>query len=148
MDFIHVKLVKDLCPLCSNAHDRYNAIFRYEKRNKICDIHHNQYSLYCENCEKDICELCEKDHNNHKIIAYEKLMADDKDLKNKKDELKKGIDKLNETIKKIINMLDDVIHNFKIYYKIYDEVYNNYNNQNLNYNTIHNINVLNKNMII
>ena len=134
----------NLCPLCSNTH-KGHVIFKYEKRNFICDIHNNQYSLYCEKCEKDICVLCEKDHNNHKTITYGKLITDDKDLKNKKEELKKGIEKLNETIKEIINMLSNVIHNFQIYYKIYDEVYNNYDNKNLNYHTIHNINVLNQN---
>ena len=134
----------NLCPLCSSTH-KGHAIFKYEKRNFICDIHKNQYSLYCEKCEKDICVLCEKDHNNHKTITYGKLITDDKDLKNKKEELKKGIEKLKGTIKEIISMLSNVIHNFQIYYKIYDEVYNNYDNKNLNYHTIHNINVLNKN---
>ena len=144
-DFFICKQCKlNLCPLCSNAH-KGHAIFKYERKNFICDIHYNPYNLYCEKCEKDICVLCEKDHNNHKIITYGKLMADEKDLKNKKDEFKKGIDKLNETIKEIINMLSNVIHNFQIYYKIYDEVYNNYDNKNLNYHTIHNINVLNQN---
>ena len=138
----------NLCIKCKNMHDKNHKIIDYDNKYYYCEEHNDIYTSYCKNCNKNICILCEREHNNHEIISYGKIISKKEDLINKKNELRNEIDKMNNNIKEIINKLNKVIENFENYYKIINYIVNNYNINNRNYEILKNIDEINKNNII
>ena len=127
----------NLCPSCQNEkHDKTHEIIKYGQKHYICNLHNCQYISYCFDCKKDICMLCEKEHNNHKITSYGKIIPSLDNIKGKVDEFKKSIDKLKNNINEIINDLNKVVENLEIYSKINIEILSNFNNKMINYNEL------------
>ena len=76
---------------------------------------------------------CENKHDNkHKIINY-KNMLPEADIKEKLAGYRNKIDKINNNILEIKNILDKVSENMEIYYKIINDMIQNYNNKKKNY---------------
>jgi hypothetical protein len=91
---------------------------------------------------------CENEHNNHKIISYGKIFPNIENIKMKRDELKIKIDKFNNDIKEIINILNRTMENMEYYYNIINDIINNYNNKKINFEILYNINNIYNNNIL
>ena len=117
---------------CKNGHEIKNiSLEDYEKTqyiNKLkinnnnykCIKHKKDYSKYCKDCNLNICFKCVKEHKEHNIINFEDLDLDESAEKNM-NELKENIDKFNNYIKVIIEKLNKVLNNMKLYYNILKE---------------------------
>ena len=138
----------NICIKCKEKHDKNHKIIDYDNKYYYCEEHNDIYTSYCKDCFKNICILCEKDHINHEIISYGKIISKKEDLINKKNELRNEIDKMYKNIREIIYKLNKVIENFANYYKIVNDTINNYNISNRNYEILNNINEISNNNII
>ena len=129
----------NLCPLCKDNHIKGHNIINYEESKYICDDHREYYYSYCKTCKKNLCTLCENNHNNHEIIYFGQIIQNKDDLKNELNDLRKRIDKFNDEIIKIINILNKVKENMEVYYKIKQIIINNIENKNRNYEILYNL---------
>ena len=134
----------NLCPLCKSVHDKSHSIINYENKNYICNQHNEIYIKYCEDCKIDLCLSCINLHKNHKIISYEDILIDIKELKKKMNNLEKVINKFKMNLEEIINKFQKLKDNLDIYYNINNNIINNYEkNKNRNYNLLMNLNNIN-----
>ena len=139
-----------LCPLCRNKHDKTHYIIDYEQKFFICNIHNDLFFSYCQNCKKNICLGCEKEHVEHKIITFGRIMPDMNQINKQLTELKSAIDKYKKDINEIISTLNNLIQNLDYYYSISFRIVNNYEIKNRNYSIFQNIEAIsnsNKNLI-
>ena len=51
-------------------------------KNYICENHNIRYTSFCETCSENISIYCERNHNNHMIISYGKLIPDINNINN------------------------------------------------------------------
>ena len=123
----------NICSSCKSKHNKNHNIINYENKNYICYLHNKNYFEYCNSCKKNICYLCKNDHKKHDIIYYEDLIPKKYNMKKEINELKIKVDKLNNNIKSIIQLLNNIMKNIEIYYKITNNIYNNYINNYKNY---------------
>ena len=93
--------------------------------------------------QKGICLICEKEHNNHKIISYSKIIPNKDSLEDGQKKLRQCFRKFTDEAKKIINKLNDLMKSLEIYDNIYDNIIKNYEIKNRNYIIIQNINNIN-----
>ena len=95
------------------------------------------YNKYCKDCKLNICLLCGKNHKNHSIIDFGEIIISKEDNIKEINKLEEYINKLNYNIDDIIKKLNEVKENMnkymKIYYNIYNDIINNYNCKNINY---------------
>ena len=137
----------NLCPLCCSNHNKSHEIIDYDLKYYICNTHNDSYISYCDKCKINLCMLCENEHNkNHNIIDYKNLIINKNIIKSEVNEFKELIDKFNNEIDKLIDLLSKLKDNMKIYYKIYFDIVNNYEIQNKNYEILKNINEIHNNM--
>ena len=141
---------QNLCPECKLKHDKSheNNIIDYDNKNYICDIHNDFYNSYCDECNKNLCMLCQNDHDNgHNMIEYRKVIEDKGKIKKELDEFNKNIDKLNDEIRGIIQKLNKIISNMKIYYEINKNILENkFANYEKNYEMLKNIKEIKNNI--
>jgi len=139
----------NICPLCKSNHDKEHKIMNYDDKYYICERHNENYISYCEECKINLCALCEGHKNLNRIFFADELPKKQELLKKKK-RLKDTIYSINNEIKIIINILNEVMNKMNIYYKINEDIINNYDddNKNRNYETIYYLNQFqNKNYI-
>ena len=139
---------KNLCPSCRSNHNKNDKIINYDDINYICNKHNVEYSKYCKNCNKNICIRCENEHNGHDKIYFAEILPSEN---NHLNELKENIGYLENNIKNITKMLEDLLLNIKKYYEISYENINNYKNNNkINYQLLNNINefINNNNLLL
>ena len=139
---------KNLCPSCRSNHNKNDKIINYDDINYICNKHNAEYSKYCKNCNKNICIRCENEHNGHDKIYFGDILPSEN---NHLNELKENIGYLENNIKNITKMLEDLLLNIKKYYEISYENINNYKNNNkINYQLLNNINefINNNNLLL
>ena len=93
---------------------------------------------------------CEKNHNNHNIISFGKMMPIVEKLGNNKVILKETIGKFKRNIEEMINILNKTIENIQHYYNITVDIMNinNENNRKINYEILYNINKIYDNNIL
>ena len=130
----------NLCPLYNQKHDKSHEIIDYNNINYICSYHKDFYVSYCRECKMNLCMKCEMKHNiNHIIINYKNILPDEDEIKKELKIFKNKIEKLQETFKEVINMLNKITDNFQKVYKIcYDIIYN-YNLRQRNYEILQNV---------
>jgi len=134
---------QNLCNLCNSIHSKSHQTIDYDKRNYFCYAHKSKYISYCDRCKINLCSVCDKEHNNnHSRVSFINMTEDIKDLKKKMIEFKRKIDKLNDKIKTIVSIID----NINIIYEINYELINHFDAENKNYETLKNINEI-KNII-
>ena len=110
---------QNICPLCSSKHDKKHRIIDYDNINYTCDIHNDNYFFYCNECKTNLCIKCKTKHDkNHEIISYENIYPNEDEIKEELNEFKIKIDKLNQDINVIIEMLNAVKIGMDKYYKI------------------------------
>ena len=139
---------KKLCPIFYSNHDKNHKTINYDDKNYICEEHNNKYNAYCEDCKENICTYCEKNHNEHKIITFGKLIPNKNNMNKLLKELEEKKNKLNNEINEIIMKLNKVKKNIEKYYNINKNIINNYNEEKINYEILYNINNFNNNDII
>ena len=137
---------KNICPLCKSNHDNNHKIIYYDEKYYKCSEHNDDYIAYCEDCKKNLCSLCDG-HKVHKRLIFMDILPKKEDLIEKINEIKSTIDKFNNQMRVLINILNDVKDKINMYYKIYEDIINNYDNKNRNYEIIYNINQLQNNKI-
>ena len=85
---------------------------------------------------------CENKHDNkHHIISFKSILPEE-NIKEELKEFRKKIDKLNDNIKEIKDILNKVTENMEIYYKIVYDIVNNYNKKQKNYEIMKNISLV------
>ena len=150
-----------LCNKCyinesKNCNDQAHYIIDIKNMDKICFIHNEPNTIYCNNDKKTYCDYCQ--HKNHSIINLRDLILSNSKL----DEYKNIISQLykfnNEPILKLLNKLELVLNNFIKKIENIKQNYNNntyilflsdlilsyeykFNNKCLNYNNINNVNI-------
>ena len=129
----------NLCLTCKENHENAHYIIDYENKNYICNEHKEKYISYCKKCDTNICPQCIGEHNNHDYAAFDKMMPNISDYKDKLIELKNIVNEFNNEIKQIIDKLNRVKQNIEICYNIYDNLINSYDNNNINFEIIYNI---------
>ena len=137
-----------LCPLCSNNYDKKYNKNNYFSKDYICEKHSELYSSYCKECKNNICMKCVKEHKNHNIIYYGKIIPDKEDLLKELKDYRKEIDIYNKDIFELINKLNNVKENIETLYNIYSEMINKYDDKYRNYEIFMSLNTINNNQIL
>ena len=140
---------KNLCPICKSNHNSKHKIIDYDNKNYICEIHNDSFYTYCKDCKKNLCIKCKSKHNDkHTVINYENILPDDDEIKEKMEDFRKKIDKLNEDINKIIKILKEISENMETYYNINNNLLDTYELSKRNYHILENINFIKNNIIV
>ena len=106
-------------------------------------MHYEPYNSYCQDCKNDMCLICEKGHEGHKIKAYGPIMPDLNNINNILKKLKIKIDEYKYFINEIIKKLNNLSDNLEIYFKIYNDIIQAYNIKNRNFVLLENMNDIN-----
>ena len=107
----------NLCLLCKPNHDPRHNIIKYDQKNYICQIHKEPLIKYCIPCKKNICLIC-RGHDNHEFEDLIKLKPNIEEKKEILNELKMNIDKLNKSIKEVIDKLSGFMSYINKFYEI------------------------------
>ena len=129
----------NICRLCKINHKKEHYIINYEEKNFKCNIHKENFSSFCLNCKINLCSLCESSHIEHEITYFEKLMPNKDDIKKKLKELRQTIDVFKNNIKEIINILNKVSQNIELYFNIKNNIFQNFNYEKRNYESLSNL---------
>ena len=126
--------------ICKEKHNEHGVI-NYDDMNYICEKHNYAYFLYYNNCNSNICIVCEKEHGNHNMISFGKIIPKKEEVINNLNIFKKKIELFNKEINDIINDLVKVKVNFKILYQLLENIIKM--NYFKNYEMIQNLNDIN-----
>ena len=127
-----------LCPLCKTIHDTAHIITEFENKDNLCEIHKEVFTKFCKQCKRNICMKCENEHKNHCSVYFGDLLANEDKIK-ELSEFKNYLDKFNNDIKNMIQMLQNVMDNINTYFNICSNYIEN--NSNIrNYHILTNIN--------
>ena len=116
--YICLKCELNLCSLCKDIHDKSHYIIDYNNKNYICPQHGDNYSSFCQTCNKNLCIECESSHSNHNIIYFGKILPNKDNLNSILNELKNNIEKFKSDITNIIDRMNYVKNNVDNYYKL------------------------------
>ena len=73
-----------------------------------CKIHFRNLNSYCQNCKLNICEFCLNEHNNHKIIPFNKIGLNDNEIK-RMEKIFKDIDNKLNKFNKMKKDIEDLL---------------------------------------
>ena len=132
-----------ICVLCKTKHEENHNIINYVQKEYKCPIHFDSYFKYCHDCKINICMLCNQNHSSHNLENFENVISNPDNKRIELDELKEEIDNFNNSVKKIISGLNQLMQNMETYYKILNDIYNNYNINNKNYQVLKNVSEIN-----
>ena len=135
----------NLCLLCKSVHQSNHNIINYDQKNYICDKHNEHFIKYCKQCNKNICYSCDDEYEDHEIIPLSEIKLNKIEIKNYLTEMKKEIDIFNNSIKKIINELNELSDIMNIYYEINNNILKNYEKKNRNYQILQNVKQIDNN---
>ena len=136
---------QNLCLLCKSVHQLEHYIINYDQINYFCEKHKELFIKFCIQCNKNICFSCENEHIEHDLISLNEIKPNINEIQNKLTEMKKELDKFNNNIKEIINILNQLNIDLNTYYKIINDILNKNDMQNRNYQMFQNINNINHN---
>lgn len=71
--YICLKCKLNLCPLCREKYHKNHYIIEYDNKNYVCPEHRDNYSSYCQTCNKNLCIECESIHSTHNIIYFRRI---------------------------------------------------------------------------
>jgi len=108
-----------ICSICKNSGDI--AIKACEKYSK-CNKHNEEFILYCNDCNINLCYNCEKNHMKHNRIYLKQIKIKEnkiKEIKNNIKEFKDILNKYKEKIKEMnilyINICKEAMNNIENY---------------------------------
>jgi hypothetical protein len=96
------------CSNCINRHikeSKHNSKIKFIQQYQLCQKHNQKYTMYCQNCKKNICDKCASSHNDHSIKSILNIIPS----KIKKDSIKTNL----EELEKKINEITTLIRNYK-----------------------------------
>ena len=143
--FICMNCKKNICPICSQNHEKTHSIIDYDDKFFICDIHYEPINSYCEECKKDICMSCEKKHKGHKIITYGSIIPEAEIIKEEVDKFISKKESFKCEIKDIISKLNNLINTLDNYFKLYQDIILCYEKKKRNYFLLKNVHDMMKN---
>ena len=100
-----LKCKSNLCVLCNSVHDIEHKKIEYEQKNYFCRKHFLNYIKYCKQCKKNMCIMCDKEHTNHNTLFFGDIIVNKENYINQLLDLKNKIDKFQEEINSIINLI-------------------------------------------
>ena len=131
-----------ICSLCKNKED--NVIMVNDKYYK-CNKHNEEFILYCNDCNINLCYKCEKKHTKHKSIYLKQIKIKENKIEEIKEnikEFKELINKYKEEINKMnllyIDICKQVTNNIEKYMDFSEYILYSLNNLK-NYESIKNI---------
>ena len=140
---------KNLCALCKDKHDKSHRIINYDKRNTCCEIHlEESYNYYCKSCNQNLCVRCKKDHENHEIKDYGDILPSKEETKRRIIDLENSIKQLNANIDYIINRFASFKENMNNFLQIYKNIMQNVEKQNRSYEMLNNMYKINNNDVM
>ena len=137
--YICLKCKLNLCSLCKDIHDKSHYIIDYNNKNYICPQHGDNYSSFCQTCNKNLCIECESCHSNHNIIYFGKILPNKDNLNSILNELKNNIEKFKSDVANIIDRMNYVKNNVDNYYKLVKDIYDSLKIQKKNNEILFNI---------
>ena len=137
----------NLCPLDKNKHDKSHNLINYDLKYYICKEHNESYISYCSTCKINICFQCQKDHLNHDIILYGEILPNKNELFEKLKGFRTVINTFNDNIDEIIKKLNNVKENLELLYNIYYNMVEKYEDKFRNYEVFQSLNYINDNEI-
>ena len=91
-----------ICPICIKKHKNKNkdhTLIDYQKRFNNCQEHNNEFKLYCQNCNINLCFSCQEErHNNHKILNLKEIKPNENNINEIYIQINNSKDKINEFI--------------------------------------------------
>ena len=140
---------KNLCVLCNQRHKEEHKTIDYEQKDYICKKHNEIFFSYCKDCKINLCMNCYSEHEkNHIKIEYLHILPNKEKINEELIELRKKIDKFNQLINNIIEIiekLNKIKEKMEIFYQINSEILNNYD-KNRNYDILKNVNEISNNI--
>ena len=133
------------CKYCKSKEEKNNKSCEWKLIEELkCNIHNNNYTKYCELCNKNICSNCEKEkHNEHKTHRYSSIILSKKNIEYTNNKLKEKVKFTNEIIEKLNiwkketsyndDKIDRLILNLKNELSFLQKMVYNYNNKIKNY---------------
>ena len=137
----------NLCPLCNSNHNDSHEIINYDDINYICNTHNEIFISYCDICKINLCMICQKNHNKeHNIQNFAYILENKNEIIEELNVFKTKIDRFNDIIKEIIEILNNIMNNINIFYTINYDIIKNYKKQNKNYEILRNISEIKNNI--
>ena len=132
-----------LCPECYTRHKNHIKI-ELENKNYHCLIHDKNFKSYCLDCNKNLCESCSDSHpKEHEVLLYFALKPKEDYIRNLNQEVEKQKKVLDEFIKNLEKLFDDIKNEIKTYVNDYilieKTLLNRYNKNSVNFQIIQNI---------
>ena len=118
---------KTICRECIKNH---NVIQFYQKFNN-CIKHKNQYTHFCQTCNKNICDECFNEHINHKndVLKFDSILANKSGIISCRDYLdkkrKRNIElknKFESFFAKLKEKADNYIQSLDQFYQLENDV--------------------------
>ena len=142
--------LKDTPPLSGNNNiKKENIIYHklpFSLIDSYCGIHEQIFKFYCFDCHKNFCELCQKNHSNHNVIKFDKILLSNEELNSKKNELNKAKEnllKLNDYFGALIEAIkckfERLFNIKKKEIEIKEKIIEDYETIKYNYHSINNI---------
>ena len=142
--------LKDTPPLSGNNNiNKENIIYHklpFSLIDSYCGIHEQIFKFYCFDCHKNFCELCQKNHSNHNVIKFDKILLSNEELNSKKNELNKAKEnllKLNDYFGALIEAIkckfERLFNIKKKEIEIKEKIIEDYETIKYNYHSINNI---------
>lgn len=113
-------------------------------------MHGERYTLYCQDCNKNLCDICELEHNKKHKFIYHKEISPNPEIKNNIVKLKKIIDEYKKEAQSLVKIINKTVDLIEIYYKLSNDIINSYEKNNRNYQilmNLNNIDIANNNII-
>ena len=144
------KLFCSNCIIRHTLQSKHNSKINFIQQNQLCQNHNQKYTMYCQNCKKNICYKCNSSHQDHSKksifnIIPSKTQKDS--IKTNSNELRKKINEISSLIKDYKEDIDRKYEEIKSFFKFLTEINNNLLN-NFNYNYFDYYNYANFNYLI
>ena len=117
-----------ICPLCRNKHLKDKQMDYYDYFYK-CYKHNAQYSLYCEQCHKNICKECEQQCKKHNLKYFKSMLLPEKkinlikvELIESKEAILQYINNLEKLKNTLIKKIDVLKTDLNDYYKLLEKI--------------------------
>ena len=128
----------NLCILCKQNHKSNHYIINYDQKNYICLKHNESLIKYCIDCKQNLCFACE-DHEKHKLIYLNELKPNIDTTRDCLSVINNEVKDCIGEIEKVINILNKLIEDLKIYAQINNDILGTYEIKNRNYQILKNI---------
>ena len=124
----------NICPFCKEKHNKNHIVIRDDKKNLSCFEHKESFIKYCNKCKLNLCFSCIEKHKEHSddTIPFESIKPEMKIIKDRIQTFRTILDNFDNNINEIIKKIYYVKDNLEEYYKIYKDIIDNFDNNAIN----------------